>query len=253
MQYAIVTGSSRGLGEAIAEQMIEKNVNIIAVSRSENEKLKKKAEERKVDYFHVSCDLSDSSQLDEGLDRIMDIAFNEDTHYVYLVNNAGVIEPIDTIGNLDADAVQKHIQVNLTAPVLIINRLIKEANQKEIRTFVINITSGAAERSVHGWSTYSTTKAAINRFTETLALEQEGNGHKVLAYSPGVIDTDMQGEIRSSSAEQFAEVDKFKQLKEEGKLRSPEEVAAVLMDLINQPDDIENGKVYKLYDLVEKQ
>ncbi|ARI78161.1 (S)-benzoin forming benzil reductase [Halobacillus mangrovi] len=252
MQYAIVTGASRGLGEAVAHQLIEKNVNIIAVSRSENEKLKKKAEERKVDYYHLSCDLSDPAQLEDGLDRIVDIAFHDDTHYVYVVNNAGVIEPIDTIGNFASADVQKHVQVNLTAPILIINRCIKEANQKDINTFVINITSGAAERPVHGWSTYSSTKAAINRFTETLALEQEGNGHKILAYSPGVMDTDMQGEIRSASEDEFADVDKFKQMKEEGKLRSPDEVAAVLMDLINQPDEIENGKVYKLYDLVGK-
>ncbi|MBH0228658.1 (S)-benzoin forming benzil reductase [Halobacillus yeomjeoni] len=251
MQYAIVTGASRGLGESIARQLIEKNVNIIGVSRNENETLKTHAEQRNVEYTHIPCDLSNPEDLESGLDQMKEMAFHDDTHYVYLINNAGVIEPIDTVGNLEASAVQQHIQVNLTAPILMVNRLIQEANDRDIRMSVINITSGAAERAVHGWSTYCSTKAAINRFTETLALEQKGKGHIILAFSPGVMDTDMQGEIRSSNEEQFAEVEKFKELKRSGALRSPDQVAAVLLDLINQPKEIENGKVYKLYDLVD--
>lgn len=251
MQYAIVTGASRGLGEAIARQYILQNVNVIAVSRSGNAELQSLAEEQGVDFHHVSCDLSDMSELKEGLDRISEIVFHEDSHYVYVVNNAGVIEPIEIVGEFQAEAVQKHMQVNVTAPMLIINRCVKEANDHDIDLGIINITSGAAEKTIHGWSTYSSSKAAINRFTETLALEQEGKGHTILAYSPGVIDTDMQGEIRSSSEESFADVEKFRKLKEEGSLRTPDEVASVLMNLLREPKKIENGKVYKLYDLVE--
>ncbi|TGB05350.1 (S)-benzoin forming benzil reductase [Halobacillus salinus] len=252
MQYAIVTGDSRGLGEAVAKQLMEKNVNVIGVSRNLNEDLKTHAEDRKVEYHHIAADLTDHSQLEQAVIDAIEIAFHEDTHYVYVVNNAGMIEPIDKVGDLDPEMTTKHIQLNLSAPILIVNRLLQEANRKGIHLSVINVTSGAAEKTIHGWSVYSSTKAAINSFTKTLALEQEGNGHVILAFSPGVMDTDMQQEIRSSSKEAFADVDKFKQLKEEGALRSPEEVAAVLMDLLNQPKDIENGKVYKLYDLIEQ-
>ncbi|MCA0969726.1 (S)-benzoin forming benzil reductase [Halobacillus litoralis] len=252
MQYAIVTGDSRGLGEAVAKQLIEKNVNVIGVSRSENNTLKSHAEERQVEYHHVTCDLSNPSEMDAALDEIVQIAFTERTHYVYVVNNAGMVEPIETVGNLEADQTAKHIQLNLTAPILLTNRFIQEADKHDIQMAVINVTSGAAEKTIHGWSVYSSTKAAINRFTKTLALEQEGNGHVIIAYSPGVMDTDMQEEIRSSSEDAFRDVEKFKQMKEEGALRSPTEVAAVLLDLLNDPHDIDNGEVYKLYDLIEK-
>jgi benzil reductase ((S)-benzoin forming) len=251
MQYAIITGASRGLGEAIARQYILQNVNVISVSRSENQELKSLAEEQESEFHHISCDLSEMRELKEGLNRISEIVFHKDTHYVYLVNNAGVIEPIETVGELEAEAVQKHMQVNLTAPILMINHCVKEANDRDINLGIINVTSGAADKTIHGWSTYSSSKAAINRFTETLALEQEGKGHTILAYSPGVMDTDMQGEIRSSSKESFANVEKFRKLKEEGDLRSPDDVASVLMNLLREPKKIENGKVYKLYDLVE--
>ncbi|WLR47674.1 (S)-benzoin forming benzil reductase [Halobacillus litoralis] len=252
MQYAVVTGASRGLGEAIARQFILKSVNVVAVSRSGNEELKDLADEKGVDFHHVSCDLSDIDDLNRGLNQMVEYVFHKDTHYVYLVNNAGVIEPIDTVGQLEADAVQKHMQVNVTAPMLTVNRFVKEANERDISLGIINITSGAAEKTIHGWSTYSSSKAAINRFTQTLALEQQGRGHSILAYSPGVIDTDMQGEIRSSSEDAFADVEKFRKLKEEGELRSPDEVANVLMNLLEEPDKIENGQVYKLYDLIGK-
>ncbi|CDQ21160.1 benzil reductase ((S)-benzoin forming) [Halobacillus karajensis] len=252
MQYAIVTGASRGLGEAIARQYILQNVHVIAVSRSGNEELRSLAEKQGVDFHHISCDLSRLDELDKGLDQIAEIAFQKETHYVYLVNNAGVIDPIETVGQLEADAVQKHMQVNVTAPILFVNRCLKEANDLGVSLGIINITSGAAEKTIHGWSTYSSSKAAINRFTETLALEQESKGHTIFAYSPGVMDTDMQGEIRSSSEDSFADVGKFRKLKEEGDLRSPDEVAGVLMNLLKEPKKIENGRVYKLYDLIRK-
>ncbi len=252
MHYAIITGDSRGLGEAIAKQFIGKNVNIVGISRTHNKSLEKAAQDSKVDYTHISCDLSQTESVANCLDEVTSHVFHEETHYVYLVNNAGVIDPIDTVGNLNADELQNHLQINLAVPMQFFNRFLKEANAADISTMLINITSGAAERSVHGWSVYSSAKAAINRFTETAALEQEENNHIIFAFSPGVVDTDMQGRIRASSEEEFADVSKFKQLKEEGKLRSPETVAAVLMDLLNNPKTIESGKVYKLYDLIEE-
>lgn len=252
MQYAIITGASRGLGEAIAKQLIYKQVNVVSVARSDNEDLNSLAEEQGIKYLHVNCDLSKTEEIEKGLAQIKEEVFHEDTHYVYLVNNAGIIEPIETVGQFEGGAVEKHFQVNVTAPILMTNGCLQEANKRKVPMGIINITSGAAEKTIHGWSTYSSAKAAINKFTETLAFEQEGSNHLILAYSPGVIDTDMQGEIRSSSKDAFADVDKFKQLKEEGALRSPEEVASVLMKLLSEPQKIENGKVYKLYDLIEE-
>jgi len=94
----------------------------------------------------------------------------------------------------------------------------------------VNITSGAAERSVYGWSTYGSSKAGLNYFTATTALELSQNNvpHRIVAFSPGVMDTNMQEDIRSSSEDAFADVDKFKQLKEQGQLRGTDVVAKAL-------------------------
>ncbi|WP_181349285.1 (S)-benzoin forming benzil reductase [Thalassobacillus sp. CUG 92003] len=253
MQYAIITGESRGFGAEIAKQFIQKNVNVIGISRHQNETLKQTAEEAQIDYTHYACDLSDQAQLDNCLTDICDSIEEQDIHQLYVVNNAGMIEPVDTVGQLNPEKVSQHVAVNLVAPILITNKLIELVNRQHIHLTLINITSGAAERSVHGWSTYSSGKAGLNRFTETVALEQEkqDQNHVIFSFSPGVMDTEMQGEIRSASKDEFAEVEKFKELKEAGKLESPETVAAVLFDLLQKPDEIENGRVYKLYDLLK--
>ncbi|QHT45924.1 (S)-benzoin forming benzil reductase [Bacillus sp. SB49] len=249
MNYAIITGASRGLGEAIAEQLMDRQVSILSLSRTSNEALKQRAKEKGVSFYHVACDLSEAEDTERAVARASEIVFRPDTDYIYLVNNAGVVEPIETVGQLDPDSVSKHIRINVTAPMVLTNHFLKEANSRSIQMGIINITSGAAEKTIHGWSVYSSSKAALNKFTETLALEQKDRTHTIISFSPGVMDTEMQGDIRSSSKDAFADVEKFKKLKEEGGLRSPEEVAAVLMKLLGDKS-IENGKVYRLYDLI---
>ncbi|GGC73500.1 benzil reductase ((S)-benzoin forming) [Thalassobacillus devorans] len=254
MQFAIVTGESRGLGEAIAKDFMEYGIDVIGVSRSGSEELKKFSKNEKADYHHYSCDLSDSAQAKECFEKIAEQHFNKETYHIYLINNAGMIEPIETVGNLDTEQVTKHVQVNLVAPIVWTNSLLSYAETHDVKLTMVNITSGAAEKSTPGWSTYNSTKAAINQFTATVAaeLETKDSDHQILAYSPGVMDTDMQDVIRSAPKEAFHDVEKFRQLKEEGQLRDPDTVSAVLMDLLNKPNDIENGKVYKLYDLIKE-
>src|SRR5690625_5452847 len=111
------------------------------------------------------------------------------------------------------------------------------------------ITSLAAERPVYGWSAYCSTKASINMYTKTVGLEQEveGTENKVFAFSPGVMDTNMQAEIRSRTKEQFKDVESFRQYKERNALRDPKKVGQILVKLLLD-EKIENGKVYYVTD-----
>lgn len=250
MEYAVITGASKGLGSSVAKQMMEKGLNIIGVSRSENEELKQQADKHQVAYHHFSCDLSSEKELENVFSNIVDLLQGNEIDKVYVVNNAGVIEPIDQVGALAGNEVIKHIHVNWIAPMLITNMFYRQFDQTEV--VVVNITSGAAERAVHGWSTYGSAKAAINYFTATAALEQKENNrpHKIVAFSPGIMDTEMQEDIRSSTAEAFAEVEKFKEFKEKGMLRDTEIVAKGLLKLILETD-FESGKVYHVNDLLD--
>lgn len=251
MKYAIVTGASKGLGEGIAQRLIEEKVNVIAVSRNDNEKLKELAASIGVEYHFYPCNLTSSTEINSVFQEISKLVFQDQTDTLYLINNAGVVEPIETVGKLDEEALLSNIQINLTAPILICNLILNQVKKPNISLIIANVTSGAGERPVHGWSIYCSAKAAINMFTRTagLELENQHSQHKVIAFSPGIMDTEMQQTIRSSTESAFYELDTFKEYKEKGMLRSPEVVADALVKLVlNGP--VENGKIYYVNDLL---
>jgi benzil reductase ((S)-benzoin forming) len=250
MKYAVITGASRGLGASVAQQLLAEGIHVISVARNENNELKHAAAKFGTGYSHFTCNLRSEEQVQTLFSEIADIVFR-DAEQVFVINNAGVIEPIEVAGELDSTLVMSNVQINLTAPVLICNLILQKAKVTGIKTVIANVTSGAAERPIQGWSIYCSTKAAINMFTMTagLELEKAESNSKIIAFSPGIMDTDMQATIRSSSEEAFAELETFKNYKESGSLRHPDTVAGALVKLILE-SNLENGKVYKVNELL---
>ncbi len=251
MDYAIVTGATRGLGESIAKLYLEKGIGVMNISRSDNERLIKLAEEKDIPYEFFPCDLSQSGQTEEVFREVGEKAFAHEPDNVYVVQNAGVVTPINPSGEVENHALETSVNVNLLSPMIATNEMLKAAQGSESKMIMINISSGAGSRPVYGWSTYCATKAGVNMLTETVNLElsKKHSRHQVIAFSPGVMDTDMQGEIRSSSKEAFADVESFQRYKEEGMLRSTETVADALLKLVTE-SDIESGKLYHVNDLL---
>ncbi|MBM7691182.1 benzil reductase ((S)-benzoin forming) [Peribacillus deserti] len=252
MAYAIITGASTGLGEAAALKLVEEGIKLISVSRRESQKLKEKSLSANVSYSHFSCDLSSSDETISVFGQIAEQVLDQEKDIVYLINNAGVVEPIETVGNLDFHDIISSIQVNLTAPIMITNLFLEKAKDSEVKVNVMNITSGAGERPIQGWSIYGSTKAALNLFTKTAALEAE-HGKKnfmINAFSPGIMDTNMQHTIRSSGKEAFNDLEKFLEYRDKGLLRSPEQVGSCLVKLLIS-GDLENGRIYYVNDLLK--
>jgi benzil reductase ((S)-benzoin forming) len=251
MRYAIVTGASRGLGEALAKRLLDEQITVISVARTENEELRNLALQKGLYYKHYSCNLSLENEVQEVFMIIAHYIFLKNPKEIYVFNNAGVIEPIHTVGNLDQTPIIRNIQVNLIAPILITNIFLKKAQQANTKVYAINITSGAAIRSIEGWSVYCSAKAGLNMFTQTTALEQVamGTDNKIIAFSPGVMDTKMQETIRASSNEAFKELEKFKEFKANNTLLSADVVGAALIDLV-LGGNVETGKIYHVNDLV---
>ncbi|MDT9027543.1 MULTISPECIES: (S)-benzoin forming benzil reductase [Rossellomorea] len=251
MDYAIVTGATRGLGESIAKLFIEKGIGLINVSRSNNERLQKLAGEKEVSYEFFPCDLAQSGETEAVFREVGTKVFGYQSDRVYIVHNAGVVTPINRSGEVENQALETSVHVNLLSPMISTNEMIKAARGSDSKMIMINISSGAGSRPVHGWSTYCATKAGVNMLTETVSLElsKKHSRHQVIAFSPGVMDTDMQGEIRSSSKEAFADVESFQRYKEEGMLRETDTVANALIKLVTE-SEIESGKLYHVNDLL---
>ncbi|RIW32762.1 (S)-benzoin forming benzil reductase [Bacillus salacetis] len=246
MVYAIITGASRGLGAAAAKQLLAE-ANVISVSRAENEDLRNLAENSDREYIHYTCDLADSSEVQSVFKKIADSVFKQEPDAIYLINNAGMVDPIETAGNLDEEKTAASVNVNLLAPMIISNIFLEKAEASDARLVIANVSSGAGSRPIQGWGVYCSTKAGINMFTQTAALELENRSsrHKIFAFSPGVMDTDMQSTIRSASKSAFNDIETFKKYKEEGMLRDADTVAGALIKVLRS-ETIENGKIYQI-------
>ncbi|UJL47542.1 (S)-benzoin forming benzil reductase [Virgibacillus sp. NKC19-16] len=247
MKFAIITGVSKGLGESIATLFLESGINVIGISRSTNEKLSKLADQNNKRYMHYPCDLGDISALEDTCKAISEEVFTEELTLLYVVNNAAVIEPIDQAMNTKAESLANHIQVNTIAPMVLMNFFLRKATDARVPLFGVTVTSGAADRPVSGWSAYCTAKASINMYTQTVALEQGNTENKVIAFNPGIMDTNMQEQLRKSSKEAFTEVETFKDYKQNNLLKDTDAVGSVLVDILTD-DDIENGKIYNVAD-----
>ncbi|WLV25491.1 SDR family NAD(P)-dependent oxidoreductase [Aciduricibacillus chroicocephali] len=252
MNYAIVTGTSRGLGEACAKLLIESGMHVFGIARNKNAKLDHFAKENHVQFNHIECDLGEPSLLEKRMEEILaTLAHVEEVTCVYLINNAATLEPIDRADELtDAMAITLHTQVNLASPMLILNAVLHASKNNDWPVIAVNVTSGAGRRPIPGFSAYCSTKAGIDMYTETVAKELEisGSENKVLGFSPGIMDTDMQEEIRNSNEAAFHEVETFRAYKRNGHLRQVEEVSGILVDILTDPANAVSGKIYNVQD-----
>ena len=216
MKCAVVTGMSRGLGESIAKLFLEQGICVIGISRSKNHELALVAKKNNARYEHFSCDLADLPAIEETCQHISEKIFKEDVNTLYLVNNAAVIDPVNHSMNIKGSDLAYHVQVNTIAPMVLMNLFLKKSAKFAVPFVGVTVTSGAAERPVYGWSAYCTTKASMNMFTKTVALEQDElkTDNKVIAFNPGIMDTNMQEKNRTNTSDEFAEIETFKAYKE---------------------------------------
>jgi len=208
----IVTGTRRGLGEALARRIAaDKRNELIGLSRPE-------------------VDLADPSAIARAFDAIGKRIAGMSYEKAVLINNAGVIEPVAPLDRADPGEIERNLAVNLVAPMLLMRLFLGATEHVKLRR-VINISSGAGRRPIFGWSAYCAAKAGLDMATRVVALEAEVRGLAIEAVSlaPGVIDTGMQGTVRSVSAEDFVDVERFRQMKAEGALRPADDVAADIL------------------------
>jgi benzil reductase ((S)-benzoin forming) len=212
MNLYIVTGTRRGLGEALAKRITaDKRNELIGISRPD-------------------VDLADPASISRAFDAIGKRIAATTYEKAVLINNAGVIEPVAPLDRADPGDIEHNLAVNLVAPMLLMRLFLGATEHVKVRR-VINISSGAGRRPIFGWSAYCAAKAGLDMATRVVALEAQVRGLAIEAVSlaPGVIDTGMQGTVRSVSAEDFVDVERFRQMKAEGALRPADDVAADIL------------------------
>ncbi|RZJ95139.1 MAG: SDR family NAD(P)-dependent oxidoreductase [Hymenobacter sp.] len=224
MHYYLITGASQGLGKALAEAILQRpDTQVLGISRH--------ATIEHPRYQHQPLDLSDIEAVGHNLGKIF--APRPDAQSLTLVNNAGTLGEIGYVGELPNEHFQFVFDLNVVAPAMLMNTFLSTyGHLGSIPRTVLNISSGAAQRSVDGWAAYGASKAALNALSETAQKEQDlrGTGIRIWALAPGVVDTAMQAHIRTAEVEQFSERAKFAGLYAEGQLQTPVAVAARILD-----------------------
>ncbi len=222
---AMLTGHTRGLGAAVAGELLARGIAVLGVARTGNAEL---ATKHTAMLTQVRIDLADANAVAAWLaDGVLEQFFTGCTTAL-LINNAGLLQPVGPAGTLTAAAVATAVSVNVTAPLLFADRFIAASARAPDRRLV-HVSSGAARGAYPGWSIYCATKAALDHHARAVALESHP-GLRVASLAPGVIDTDMQAEIRATPSDRFPLRERFVGLKEQGLLTCPAVAARQLVD-----------------------
>ncbi len=238
MRIIFITGVSRGLGAALTRILDNDETQIIGFSRSKGEF---------EGVFH-SCDFSKPELAASTLDQAFQEADLKNADSITFISNAGQLSPLDFIDRLDIADIHENLTSNLVGSSIALSRFIKYTGDLDKPKLFIQISSGVAlpERVKPGWSLYCAAKAGQEQLIRTVATEQSHVPHpaKVINLNPGVMETAMQQLIRSTPKSSFPGVDRFIQMKEEGKVVDPSVIAGRIANAIDDYDSLESGKTY---------
>lgn len=217
-KVAVITGASRGLGLGMAERFAANGVKLGLCARSPL---------TFAGAVTAQLDVTDA----EAVQAFADAVVAEHGRIDLWINNAGILDPIAPLRDVTSAEFRRQLDVNVLGVVHGSQAMIRHVRGREGGGVLVNISSGAARKPYSGWSAYCATKAAVDRLTEVIAVEEAASGLRAHSVAPGVIDTDMQAAIRATPDDRFPLKHKFVQMKEAEAFSSPEWVADHMLDL----------------------
>ncbi len=206
-KVVLITGASRGIGEAAALALGRAGASVMLLARdgARAGQVAQQVTEAGGKAAALACDVSDYAAMQRAVAETRSRFGRLDV----LVNNAGVIEPIASVADSDPAEWARNIQINLVGAYHALRAVLPEMIAAGGGT-IINVSSGAAMRPLEGWSAYCTGKAGLAMLTRSIALEHAGQGIRVFGFQPGTTDTDMQVIIRASGVNQISQIPREK-------------------------------------------
>ncbi len=219
---AILTGHTRGLGAALANDMLARGIEVLGLSRTLT------AAPPSNLLQQVELNLADPEALAAWLQTDALKRFIDGAHTVLLINNAGTVQPVGGIEGQNVVEIARAVSLNVAAP-LMLSAAVAAASTNASERRIVHISSGAARNAYAGWSIYCATKAALDHHARAVALD-DNRALRVCSVAPGVVDTGMQAEIRATDLEDFPLREKFDELKRSGQLSTPADAARKVLD-----------------------
>ena len=200
----IITGASRGIGEATARHLAAAGAKVVLAARSRDavERIAAEIADAGGTARAVACDVARWQDV-EALVGETNRAFGGPD---LLINNAGVIDPIARLADSDPEGWGQVVDINLKGVYYGLRAAIPLMLEQGGGT-IINISSGAATSALEGWSHYCATKAAVLSLTRCTDVEYRDEGIRVIGLSPGTVRTEMQVNIKASGINPVSELD----------------------------------------------
>jgi len=233
----IVTGSSRGLGAALAAQLLAPGHQVLGMARQHNPALAAQAQATGAALTQWAVDLADPALAAQRLGDWLADAARQPVASVSLVNNAGVVGLPAPLGQVPLATLSQALRVGLEASLLLSASFLAATAGWAVPRRVMNISSGLGRRAMAGSAAYCAAKAGMDHFSRAVALEEAGQAHgaRIVSVAPGVIDTDMQAELRGADHTRFPEAERFAQLHQQGQLSSADDCARRLLAYLHSP------------------
>lgn len=234
----ILTGASRGLGRAMTEQLLAAGHVLLTLARHEAAELDAIARAQGAQLTQWAVDLADAASIDARLRAWLGSFAADHFASATLINNAGVIPAIVPLRDGAAPDLRQALRVGLEAPLLLTAAFLGSTRGWSGQRRVLNISSGLGRRPMASQAAYCAAKAGLDLATRCLALDEARapNGARVCSLAPGVIDTDMQVQLRGADAQAFPDRGNFERLQSSGALASPQDAARRVLAWLERPD-----------------
>ena len=241
-QLYIITGASRGLGLALAQQLLGPGMHLLCISRQQNTALAQSAQAAGATLEQWPLDLDHGQAAGSMLLQwLQKPGFANRFGSATLINNAAALPAIAPLWQTGGDDISRVVRVGLEAPLHLSAAFLQAtrgwtgADGNPTQRKLLNISSGLGRRPMASQALYCAVKSGIDHFTRCLALEEAlvPNGAKVCALAPGVIDTDMQTQLRSADAASFPDRANFVDLKANAQLLTATACAQKVLVLLH--------------------
>ncbi len=234
----IVTGASRGLGAALVRQCLQRGHTVIGMARTSDPALDELAEREGAILHQWRFDLNEPERAAWPLLEWLQAQPGDRYPAVTLINNAGYMAPLLPLSAQAPEDTARALRVGLEAAMVLTGLFLRGTQSWTGARKVLNISSGLGQRPMASSAAYCAAKAGLDHFSRCVALEEalRPNGARVVSLAPGVIDTDMQVQLRQADPQAFPDQPSFARLHAHGQLLHPDDVARCVMAWLERPD-----------------
>lgn len=221
-RFALVTGTSSGIGAEVATQLVARGWTVIGIAR-------RRAAIADARYSHIVLDLYDLDSVQHVMEReVGPVLRSSRWGRVGLVNNAASAGLLGPVPSVEPNALLEMYALNVAAPFWLMG-FFSRLTSPTTPLRIVNVSSGAATVGLPGLAAYGSSKAALRMVGEVVAAEWQSTAAlaptrrdgAILSFEPNIVDTPMQETTRAYSPEEFPWVDMFHAFERQGKLLPP--------------------------------